>query len=159
MKKIRLWIKILRSKRFYYRRIEIYKKIAQALAIEEMLKKNSELLNTILTCKIEDEEDFDLDTIFQRCECITRFLKEHKQIILQELMELDHRAYVAVVHESVNYSKNFVVKYDEEWEVEFPIPTFLSNKKNGIEYQDINAITLSLDYYRKNMREMLRVVK
>ena len=61
IKKIRLWIKIWKSKRFYHRRIEIYKKIAQAMAIEEMLKKNSELLNTILTCKLEDEEDFDLD--------------------------------------------------------------------------------------------------
>ena len=147
------------KKRFFYNRHKIYKYMAKIIAIDEMLKKNSELLNTILTCKIEDEEDFDLDVIFERCNLITRCLKENKEILLEELFQLDHRAYLCLKHISHDYTKDFVVMKDEESGIDYPVPTFLTNKKEGVNYSDINSITLSIDFYKKNMRDSLRIVK
>lgn len=148
------------KRRFFYNRHKIYKQISKILAIEDMLKKNSELLNTILTREIVDgDEEFDLDTIFKRCSVITKTLKEHKQILLEELLELDQRAYLCLTHHYKELTKDFVIWYDDETDVYYPVPTFLTNEKKGVNYADINAITLSIDYYRKNMREMIRIVK
>lgn len=149
------------KKRFFYNRLKIYKQMSKILAIEDMLKKNSELLNTILTCKIDDdgEEEFDLETIFKRCSVITKTLKEHKQILLEELLELDQRAYLCLTHHYKDFTKDFVIWYDDESDVYYPVPTFLTDEKKGVNYTDINAVTLSIDYYRKNMREMIRIVK
>ena len=133
--------------------------MAKIIAIDEMLKKNSELLNTILTCKIEDEEEFDLDVIFDRCNLITRCLKENKEILLEELFDLDYRAYLCLKHIAHDYTKDFVVMRDEESGIDYPVPTFLTNKKEGINYNDINSITLSIDFYKKDMRDSLRIVK
>ena len=147
------------KKKFFYNRLKIYKQMSKIIAIDSMLQKNSELLNTIMTCKFEDEEDFDLDVIFKRCSTITKTLKEHKQILLEELLELDQRAYLCLTHHSNDLTKDFVIVYDDEIETYIPIPTFLTSEKKGVNYSDINSVTLSIDYYRKNMRDMIRVVK
>ena len=147
------------KKKFFYNRHKIYKQMSKIIAIDEMLQKNSELLNTIMTCKFEDEEDYDLDTIFKRCSTITKTLKEHKQILLEELLELDQRAYLCLTHHYKDLTKDFVIIYNDEIETYIPVPTFLTNEKKGVNYNDINSVTLSIDYYRKNMRDMIRVVK